>query len=366
MRGPAKTRVRMPRLLTLHIVRHVLGTTAVVALAMLAIHSFISLVTEADETGKGGFGVAQLLLVTLLQLPSGLALLMPIVAMIGALMGLGVLSGQGELTAMRAAGFSERRIAAATLVAGAILGATGWLVSDVLAPAGGNAADAVKARAQGRPADGGRSVWLRDGREVLRIHKLKAEDRVEGLDIYRLDAALKLETVISAKEARFVGERWELTGVEETRLDASGRATVSEAPPTVWQGAVNPNVLRLYLLEADALSVAGLQRLIAYLDDNRLDAQQYRLKLWSKLFEPLTVMAMALFAVPFAFGGLRDSGAGQRLLIGILLGVGFYVVNRVSLSLGQIYGWSPVLAAGTPTLLWAALGVWRLQRFREA
>ena len=79
MRGPATTRVRMPRLLTLHIVRHVLGTTAVVALAMLAIHSFISLVTEADETGKGGFGVAQLLLVTLLQLPSGLALLMPIV-----------------------------------------------------------------------------------------------------------------------------------------------------------------------------------------------------------------------------------------------------------------------------------------------
>ena len=42
------------------------------------------------------------------------------------------------------------------------------------------------------------------------------------------------------------------------------------------------------------------------------------------------------------------------------------MVNRVSLSLGQIYGWSPVLAAGTPTLLWAALGVWRLQRFREA
>jgi len=354
----------MPRLLTLHIVRHVLGTTAVVALAMLAIHSFISLVTEADETGKGGFGVAQLLLSTFFHLPSGLALLMPIVAMIGALMGLGILSGQGELTAMRAAGFSVRRIAQAALIAGAVLGVTGWFVSDVVAPAGERAADAVKAKARGVVANTGKTVWLRDGNQVLRIRKLRAEDRAEHLEFYRLGPDFRLEQAMTAERALYQGDRWLLEGVQETRLDASGATTVSRQDRAEWFGAINPNVLRLYVLEADALSIAGLNRLITYLDDNQLDAQQYRLQFWRKLFEPLTVMAMALFAVPFAFGGLRDSGAGQRLLIGILLGVGFYVVNRVSLSLGQIYGWSPILAAGTPTLAWAALASWRLQRFR--
>lgn len=354
----------MPRLLTLHIVRHVLGTTAVVALAMLAIHSFISLVTEADETGKGGFGVAQLLLSTFFHLPSGLALLMPIVAMIGALMGLGMLSGQGELTAMRAAGFSVRSIALATLIAGALLGATGWFVSDVLAPAGERAADAVKARARGLAVGTGKTVWLRDGDQVLRIRNLRAEDRADHLEIYRLGPDFRLVQALSAARARYQGDRWLLEDVQETRLAADGRTEVARRERMEWSGAVNPNVLRLYVLEADALSVTGLRRLIAYLDDNQLDAQQYRLQLWRKLFEPLTVMAMALFAVPFAFGGLRDSGAGQRLLIGILLGVGFYVVNRVSLSLGQIYGWSPLLAAGTPTLAWAALGSWRLRQIR--
>ncbi|TAL58253.1 MAG: LPS export ABC transporter permease LptG, partial [Legionella sp.] len=314
------------------------------------------------ETGKGGFGVAQLLLSTFFQLPSGLALLMPIVAMIGALMGLGILSGQGELTAMRAAGFSIRSIAAATLLAGGALGLTGWVVSDVLAPAGERAADKVKARARGLPASTGKTVWLRDGDHVLRIHKLVAEDRVKGLELYRLDKDLRIETLLSAAQAHYEGDHWLLEEVKETRVEADGRTRVAEHARVDWFGEITPNVLRLYVLEANALSVAGLRRLIAYLDENQLDAQQYRLQLWSKLFEPLTVMAMALFAVPFAFGGLRDSGAGQRLLIGILLGVGFYVVNRVSLSLGQIYGWSPLLAAGTPTLAWAALGSWRLQR----
>ena len=127
----------MPRLLTLYIIRHVLGITAVVALAMLAIQSFITLVTDADETGKNGFGVLQLMQTTLLQMPSGLALLMPIVSMIGALMGLGMLAGQSELTAMRAAGLSNLRIALSTLLAGALLGGIGWVVSDQIAPQGG-------------------------------------------------------------------------------------------------------------------------------------------------------------------------------------------------------------------------------------
>lgn len=348
----------MPRLLTLYIVRHVLGITAVVALAMLAIQSFITLVTDADETGKNGFGVLQLMQTTLLQMPSGLALLMPIVSMIGALMGLGMLASQSELTAMRAAGLSNLRIAVATLLAGALLGAVGWVVGDELAPRGERLAAAIKSGSD----EGVAMVWLRDGNDVLRIRRLIAEDRAEAVEIYSLDAQLKLQKVLAADRANFIDGGWQLEGVRETRFAADGHTEVSKSATSRWVGSVTPNVLRLYLLEADAISVVGLTRLIAYLDANQLDAAKYRLQLWHKLIEPLTIMAMAAFAVPFAFGSLRDSGAGQRLLLGILLGVGFYVVNRVSLSLGQIYGWQPLLAAGAPTAAWAAIAAVRIRR----
>lgn len=348
----------MPRLLTFYIVRNVLGITAVVALAMLAIQSFITLVTDADETGKNGFGVLQLVQTTLLQMPSGLALLMPIVSMIGALMGLGMLASQSELTAMRAAGLSNLRIALATLLAGALLGALGWVVGDEIAPRGERLAAAIKSGAD----DGGVAmVWLRDGDEVLRIRRLLAEDRAESVEIYSLDAALKLKKVLAAQRAQFIDGGWQLHDVRETRFTPDGHTEVTSSDTVRWVGTVTPNVLRLYLLEADALSIAGLRRLIDYLDANQLDAAKYRLQFWHKLIEPLTIMAMAAFAVPFAFGSLRDSGAGQRLLLGILMGVGFYVVNRVSLSLGQIYGWSPLLAAGGPTAAWAAIAAFRIR-----
>ena len=350
----------MPRLLTFYIVRHVLGTTAVVALAMLAIQSFITLVTQADETGKNGFGALQLAQTTLLQMPSGLALLMPIVAMIGTLMGLGMLAGQSELTAMRAAGLSNNRIAAATLLAGAVLAVVGWVVGDEIAPRGERLAAEIKSG--GAERGGTATVWLRDGDEVLHIRRLLKEDHAEEIEIYALNAALKLERITAAKRAHYIDDRWQLQDVRETRLTAEGHTEASHSPASSWAGSITPNVLRLYLLEADALSIAGLQRLIAYLDANHLDAGKYRLQLWHKLIEPLTILAMAAFAVPFAFGSLRDSGAGQRLLMGILLGVGFYVINRVSLSLGQIYAWPPLLAAGTPTAAWAAIAAFRIRR----
>lgn len=352
----------MPRLLTVYLIRHVLGMTAIVAMAMLAIHSFITLVTEADETGKGGFGVVQLLLTTAYQLPAGLALLLPIVAMIGTLMALGALASQGELTAMRAAGFSAMRIAGATLIAGAMMGLLGWWIADVAAPWGVRQAEQVKLLSRGDSGGGKSAVWLRDGDTVLRIKQLKTERLAQGVELYQLNAALQLQSVRAASQAEYRNGRWQLQDVKETQFDATGRATSSSATQGSWVGTVTPNVLKLFLLQADAISTAGLARLIRYLDDNQLDARSYRIQLASKLVAPFTIMAMALFAAPFAFGSLRGSGAGQRLLLGILLGVGFYVVNRVSLSLGQIYGWQPALAAGGPTVVWALLGLWRLQK----
>ena len=358
---PPNMLLSMPRLLTLHIIRHVLAMTAIVGLAMLAIHSFITLVTEADETGKGGFGVAELLLTTAYQLPSGLALLLPIVAMIGALMGLGSLAAQAELTAMRAAGFSSTRIAMATVIAGALLGGFGWWLSDVASPWGQRAASLVKARAQGHSTVGQTSAWLRDGDSVLRIAHLLAADSAEGLEIYRLNGQMQLQSATSAESAHYQDGVWQLKGVSETHFDAQGHALTAKLPSSSWSGTVTPNVLRLYLLEADAISLAGLRRLIAYLDDNRLDASKYRFQFAAKLVAPITVMVMAFFAVPFAFGSLREAGTGQRLLIGILLGVGFYVANRVTLSLGQIYGWPAFWSAAGPTAMWAVLGAWRIR-----
>src|SRR3546814_20509614 len=65
---------------------------------MVAIYTLISFVSDIDQTGQGEFGIAQLLYYTLMMVPTGIYILMPVIALLGTLMGLGTLAAQHEVT----------------------------------------------------------------------------------------------------------------------------------------------------------------------------------------------------------------------------------------------------------------------------
>ncbi|MGH8460616.1 MAG: LPS export ABC transporter permease LptG [Stenotrophobium sp.] len=348
-----------------YIVLHILGFTAIVGLALIAIYSFIGFVSGIGDTGQGSYGVFQLMVYTLLQMPAGLYTLLPIIAMLGTLMGLGALAAQSELTAMRAAGVSLARIGGATLLAGLLLGIVGLLLGDWLAPVGNSAAESYRtaARTGIEPGLGGHSVWLRDGSSIFHIRRLITEDHVADVEIFMLAPDMSLSSDLHVDDARYQDGHWIFTGINRTDLSGAS-TTTSQVPQMQWAGSLSPDVLRLFVLESESIAMPGLVRLIRYLEANGLDSANYRLELWRKLVAPFTVMTMMLFAVPFVLGSLRSSGAGQRLLVGILVGVGFYVINEVSANLGEVYHWPPALAAALPSLLLGATAVYRLGRVR--
>jgi lipopolysaccharide export system permease protein len=344
-----------------YIMSHILGLTGIVALALLAIHTFITFVAELDEAGQGAFGYAELVRYTLWLMPTGLYVMLPIVAMLGTLMGLGTLAAQSELTAMRAAGVSLVRIGGATLGAGLVLGLLCIGVGDWLAPQGQQRAEALKneARSGVQSGLGGKPVWLREGDHVFKIHRLLGEDHIADAEIYTLGPDLNLQALTRVADGRYVAGTWKFRGIQRTEFGPQAARVVDRAEMD-WQGSLSPEVLRLFVLEAEALSTPGLLRLIRYLDQNGLDSASHSLALARKLVAPLTVMAMMLFAIPFVLGPLRNSGAGQRLFVGVLIGLGFYVINEVTANTGQLYGWNPLASAGAPTLAFALIALWRL------
>jgi len=249
-----------------YIISHILGLTAVVALALLAIHSFVAFVSQIDEIGQGAFGYRELLLYTMWMAPSGLYVMLPIVAMLGTLMGLGTLSSQSELTAMRASGFSLLRLGASTLGGGVILGIACFLIGDYLAPRGQLEADALIHEAQSgvRSGVGGKPVWLREGDHIFQIRNLVAEDHIASVEIYTLGPELNLQAAMLVDEGFYRGGSWHFRGVRRTEFGANN-ARVVELAEMEWPGTLSPEVLRLFVLEVEVLSSAGLVCLLGYL-----------------------------------------------------------------------------------------------------
>ena len=66
------------------------------------------------------------------------------------------------------------------------------------------------------------------------------------------------------------------------------------------------------------------------------------------------VIVVTLLALPFVFGPLRTTGAGTRTVVGVLLGVVFFLITRTIENGGQLFNANPAVVGWLPT---AAIGV---------
>ena len=102
-----------------------------------------------------------------------------------------------------------------------------------------------------------------------------------------------------------------------------------------------------------------------YLDEKELDSDSFWLAFLVKVFQPLTSVGMLMISVPLVLNSSsRSGGAGQRIMIGVLIGVAFYVLNRVVNQMGVIYGVPPILSAGLPSILVILVSMTMIRRLR--
>ena len=74
-----------------------------VVLVLVSLFSFLELVTQLDDVGKGNFQPVDAFIFVGLTLPKRIIDMLPISALLGGIIGLGMLAERGELIAMRAA-----------------------------------------------------------------------------------------------------------------------------------------------------------------------------------------------------------------------------------------------------------------------
>ena len=340
-----------------YLIRNILSLTAIVAFGLISIYTLVGFMAELGTLSQDGFSIWQLVEYAAVLVPGNAYTLSPLIVLFGTLLGLGNMARHAEITAMRAAGISKLRVGKATLLAGLFLGAMTFVLGNWLGPIGQRQANQMRHQESARP---GGSQWLRDGREILRIRQLRSADRIDGLTIYTIEKG-HLMTVLRARNAIYSHGFWQLQGIRRSNFK-DGHIVATRQTSARWRRGIAPSVLKLMILKKNSITTHGLIQLIRYLEVNHLDTLRYRMLLWRKLVAPVTIVAMMLFALPFAEGRLRDSGTGQRLLLGVAIGIVFYVLDKVSVSLGDIYGWWPPLAAGAPTFLLAAAGGWSLVR----
>ena len=130
----------------------------------------------------------------------------------------------------------------------------------------------------------------------------------------------------------------------------------------LYEGRLSQELLQVLRVRPSKMSTGDLLSYLEFLDDNRLDSRTEQLILWKKLFAPLTTLIMCLMAIPFVLGSQRQSSSGQRLLVGILLGLAFVVIDRLLTQMGGALTLDSLLIALLPNLVFLSLAGFLLSR----
>ncbi|MGH8275652.1 MAG: LptF/LptG family permease, partial [Steroidobacteraceae bacterium] len=157
--------------------------------------------------------------------------------------------------------------------------------------------------------------------------------------------------------------KWLLTDYTESRF-ADDRVTTSPPGERILKSNVTAGFLGLAVQDPDQLTTRALWRLIRYFQSNALDTREYVFAFWSRIARTVAIAFCALLAIPFALGALRSAAAGTRMMMGLILGIGFFLMQRLIESGTVVFALNPVVLAWLPTALLAAVTLGLLARAR--
>jgi lipopolysaccharide export system permease protein len=352
-----------------YIGRAILATTLLVLLTLVALAGIFGLVSELEDVGEGQYTVLKAVQYTALTLPGMAYVLFAPSVLLGSLLGLGALASNSELTVMRAAGVSNGRIIRSVLLTGLVLMGLVALIGETLMPWAERRAESLRLAAmEERLSLGGEvGLWVRSGPRFVNIATVMPDFTLLGVEVHEFKDG-QLDRAISASQARLEQNQWQLDDVAVTSF-TDKRSRVERHQSMAWQDLVqdkitlvDASVLTNLSVSPENLSIAALSGQINYLRVNDLDSRDIELAFWIKLTGPLASLIMLMLSLPFVFASQRGGGAGQKIFVGILLGIVYVLVNRLLTELAVTAGFTPLASAILPLVFFALIAILGIRR----
>jgi lipopolysaccharide export system permease protein len=350
-----------------YISRQVIMTILVVALALLGLDLFFTLINELKLVGQANYRVATLFSYLALTAPTRLYVMFPWAALIGALVSLGALASHSELVVMRTASVSVGRIAWSVIKGTLILTLIVVLFGEGIAPNTEKMAQNKRtlALSAGHSIQTAFGLWVRQGQDFIHVKSIGVKRELLGVTRYHFADDGTLKEVLFADVAEPQGkEQWLLKNIRGTAFLKNKTEVIQKTEMTL------PFLLEPELLETatvkhpERLSLPALWRTIQHRSNNDLNADAYELAFWSKVMQPLVILLMVFLAVPFVFGPLRSVSMGFRVIIGIFVAFIFHTINGLFAPLALVYQLPPLLAVILPIIAFGLFGLWMLRRVK--
>lgn len=287
---------------------------------------------------------------------------MPVAVLLAALLSLGGMVRHNELLAMKMGQLSSLRIVAPLLILGLLTSLAALVLGESVVPRMNERALNVyrvkvkKVAAFQRTREN--DIWYRaKGNRFLNLSLMEvASGTVQGFTLYELSPDFQLIRRVDAREARWQDGRWWLKDGFVSLNRPDGTNQVSPFTSMALDLEEKPADLAQVVRESEEMSSAELREYIGRLVKSGVRSVRYQVDLAAKASTAFVSLVMALIGIAFA---LRTGKGGVMAWTGacVLVGVCYWIILSLSISLGRGGVLPPLVAAWFPNALFTAAGL---------
>jgi lipopolysaccharide export system permease protein len=304
------------------------------------------------------------------QMPQFVLLVIPMAMLLGTLLAMQRLSGESEITAMKAGGVGLSRIVAPLLLVGFGASLFTLFLQEVVVPLANDRAAYVREAVieHLNPIAGNLTVVVPMPGGGKQVTIASAIDPVTqsllGVTVVQADPAGKPVGIIYADRARYDPPTWTFINAVTRSFPADGSISTTTDPFLSVDIGERPNQIEKHanITDPEQMSRADLKEALS---SGQLTAQQtrtYTASYASKLARPFAAFVFTLIAVPFGLRPVRGGGTGLGFGLAVAIVFIYYVISTIFLSLGGLSTWFAGIAAWAPNALFTVIGLWLLRR----
>lgn len=342
----------------------------VIVAVLMTLVLLIDLNEQIRRFDSADLSMAQLIGLTLLNLPAALSEFLPLIMILSTIVLFVGLARSSELVVTRAVGRSGiRALAAPVLVAAVIGGLAVSMLNPIVAATTNRYQDLAETYRNGGPSAlslSGEGLWLRQGgsqgQSVIHAKGYSgdaAEITLHDVSIHSYAQDSGPVRRITADSARLEDGVWILKDVKSWPLVAglnpeggAVRHAELRLPTTLTTDRIRDT-----LGTSSGISIYDLPATIRELSQAGFSTKRYEVLYQAQLARPLFLIAMVLVGAAFTMRHARFGGTGLAVLMAVLLGFGLYFIRNFAQILGEngqipvaLAAWAPPVAAILLTL----------------
>ena len=356
--------------------------------ALQLVFSYLSELDSLDDS----YTMAEAIKYIFYRSPYFLEQFMPTGALLGAVVGLGLLANNSELVVMRAAGVSVYRIVGWVLQPALIFVILALIINQFVLPYSNQLAKAINSEDNSSLVTSVRGYWTvqprfeettdgktkADGSDILYIDYADVKGNIGEVKRWHLDNNGNLQTAVHAEGGQYIGREalatasskpseqyryeWQLNNMTKLSINQGFESSKAVSPSDTLSLPFAPESVYLLTRQAEDLSLTQLYEHRQFMRQQGTRSLSHELAFWQKLLSPLSILSLVIVACSFVFGSLRTHSLGLRIVVALLFGLLFSYMQDLVGFVSLATGFSPLLMVILPIIASAVLGGYLLKR----